>query len=91
MFKWAPITQTRNTRGCALLAAHRSKTLITRVGVFVLSAKRISAGHVVVQYRALQGPWKEKKLSGNDKLSGLGDTRVNNCTVVIFNYLILFS
>ena len=45
----------------------------------------------VVQYRALQGPWKEKKLSGNDKLSGLGDTRVNNCTVVIFNYLILFS
>ena len=46
---------------------------------------------VVVQYRALQGPWKEKKLSGNDKLSGLGDTRVNNCTVVIFNYLILFS
>ena len=45
----------------------------------------------VVQYRALQGGWKEKKLSGNDKLSGLGDTRVNNCTVVIFNYLILFS
>ena len=45
----------------------------------------------VVQYRALQGRWKEKKLSGNDKLSGLGDTRVNNCTVLIFNYLILFS
>ena len=45
----------------------------------------------VVQYRALQGGWKEKKLSGNDKLFGLGDTRVNNCTVVIFNYLILFS
>ena len=45
----------------------------------------------VVQYRALQGGWKKKKLSGNDKLSGLGDTRVNNCTVLIFNYLILFS
>ena len=45
----------------------------------------------VVQYRALQGCWKEKKLSGNDKLSGLGDTRVNNCTVLSFNYLILFS
>ena len=45
---------------------------------------------IVVQYRALQGGWKEKKLSGNDKLSGLGDTRVNNCTVLIFNYLILF-
>ena len=45
----------------------------------------------VVQYRALQGGWKEKKLSENDKLSGLGDTRVNNCTVVIFNDLILFS
>ena len=45
----------------------------------------------VVQYRALQGGWKEKKLSGNYKLSGLGDTRVNNCTVLIFNYLILFS
>ena len=26
----------------------------------------------VVQYRALQGGWKEKKLSGNDKLSRLG-------------------
>ena len=45
----------------------------------------------VVQYRALQGGWKKKKQSGNDKLSGLGDTRVNNCTVLIFNYLILFS
>ena len=45
----------------------------------------------VVQYRALQGGWTKKKLSGNDKLSGLGDTRVNNCPVVIFNYLILFS
>ena len=45
----------------------------------------------VVQYMALQGGWKKKKLSGNDKLSGLGDTRVNNCTVLIFNYLILFS
>ena len=45
----------------------------------------------VVQYRALQGGWKKKKLSGNDKLSGLGDTRVNNCTVLIVNYLILFS
>ena len=45
----------------------------------------------VVQYRALQGGWKEKKLSENGKLSELGDTRVNNCTVVIFNYLILFS
>ena len=45
----------------------------------------------VVQYRALQGGWKEKKLSGYDKLSVLGDTRVNNCTVLIFNYLILFS
>ena len=50
-----------------------------------------SEGGYVVQYRALQGVWKEKKLSGYDKLSGLGDTRVNNCTVVIFNYLILFS
>ena len=54
----------------------------------------VSGGFVrmpVVQYRALQGGWKKKKLSGNDKLSGLGDTRVNNCTVLIFNYLILFS
>ena len=42
----------------------------------------------VVQYRALQGGWKEKKLSGYDKLSGLGDTRVNNCTVLIL--IILF-
>ena len=33
----------------------------------------------------------KKKLSGNDKLSRLGDTSVNNCTVLIFNYLILFS
>ena len=40
----------------------------------------------VVQYRALQGGWKEKKLSGYDKLSGTGDTRVNNCTVLIFNF-----
>ena len=48
-------------------------------------------GGYVVQYMALQGGWKKKKLSGNDKLSGLGDTRVNNCTVLIFNYLILFS
>ena len=47
--------------------------------------------NIVVQYRALQGGWKKKKLSENDKLSGLGDTRVNNCTVLIFNYLILFS
>ena len=57
-------------------------------------SRRMNRGAVsrfVVQYRALQGGWKEKKLSGNDKLSGLGDTRVNNCTVVIFNYLILFS
>ena len=53
--------------------------------------QNVTRGNNVVQYRALQGPWKEKKLSGNDKLSGLGDTRVNNCTVVIFNYLILFS
>ena len=30
----------------------------------------------VVQYRALQGGWMEKKLSGYDKLSGLGDTRL---------------
>ena len=45
----------------------------------------------VVQYRALQGGWKEKKLSGFDKLSGLGDTRVNNCTVLIFNCFILVS
>ena len=45
----------------------------------------------VVQCRALPGGWKEKKLSGNDKLSGFGDTSVNNCTVFIFNYLILFS
>ena len=52
--------------------------------------RRRILGHVV-QYRDLQGGWKEKKLSGNDKLSGLGDTRVNNCTVLIFNYLILFS
>ena len=48
-------------------------------------------GGLVVQYRALQGGWKEKKLSGYGKLSGLRGTRVNNCTVVIFNYLILFS
>ena len=48
-------------------------------------------GRAVVQYGALQGGWKEKKLSGYDKLSGLGDTRVNNCTVLIFNYFILFS
>ena len=46
---------------------------------------------LVVQYRALQGGWKEKKLGGNGKLSVLGDTRVNNCTVLIFNYPILFS
>ena len=51
----------------------------------------LGVGYPVVQYRTLQGGWKEKKLSGNDKLSGLGDTRVNNCTVLIFNYLILFS
>ena len=44
-----------------------------------------------MQYRDLQGGWKGKKLSGYDKLSGLGDTRVNNCTVLIFNYLVLFS
>ena len=43
-----------------------------------------------MQY-ALQGGWKEKKIIEYDKLSGLGDTRVNNCTVLIFNYLILFS
>ena len=58
------------------------------------SAKRRPAQRraaAVVQYRALKGGWKEKKLSGYDKLSGLGDTRVNNCTVLIFNYLILFS
>ena len=55
--------------------------------------KDASLDEGVVQYRALQGGggWKNKKLSGNDKLSGLGDTRVNNCTVLIFNYLILFS
>ena len=47
--------------------------------------------HAVVQHRALQGGWKKRKLSGNDKLSGLGDTRVNNCTVLTFDYLILFS
>ena len=28
---------------------------------------------IVVQYRALQGGWTKKKLSGHDKLSGLGD------------------
>ena len=47
--------------------------------------------HSVVQYGALQGGWNGRKLSGNDKLSGLGGTRVNNCTVLIFNYSILFS
>ena len=46
---------------------------------------------LVVQYGALQGGWNGRKLSGNDKLSGLGGTRVNNCTVLIFNYSILFS
>ena len=45
----------------------------------------------VVQYRALQGGWKEKKLSGMTSCPDWGGTRVNNCTVVIFNYLILFS
>ena len=50
-----------------------------------------AADMAVVQYRALQGGWNGRKLSGNDKLSGLGGTRVNNCTVLIFNYSILFS
>ena len=45
----------------------------------------------VVQYGALQGGWNGRKLSGTDRLSGLGGTRVNNCTVLIFNYSILFS
>ena len=40
-------------------------------------------GVLVVQYTALKGGWKEKKLSGYDKLPGMGDTRVNNCTVLI--------
>ena len=56
-----------------------------------LSHSNESGSLIVVQYRALQGGWKKKKLSGNDKLSGLGDTRGNNCTVLIFNYLILLS
>ena len=41
-----------------------------------------------MQYGALQGGWNGRKLSGNDKLSGLGGTRVNNCTVLIL--IILF-
>ena len=60
--------------------------------VFSLSSAGLGAKAViVVQYRALQGGCKERKLSGYDKLSGLEDIRVNNCTVVIFNYFILFS
>ena len=55
------------------------------------AAERQNLKQIVVRYRALQGGWKEKKLSRNDKLSGLGDTRVNNCTVLIFIYFILFS
>ena len=38
-----------------------------------------------------KGGWNGRKLSGNDKLSRLGGTRVNNCTVLIFNCSILFS
>ena len=45
----------------------------------------------VVQHWALQGGWDGRKIIGYDNWSGLGDTRVNNCTILIFNYLILFS
>ena len=63
------------------------KILTTTTLIYI----RWACGMFVVQYRALQGVWNGRKLSGNDKLSGLGGTRVNNCTVFIFNCFILFS
>ena len=75
--------------GESVWCSQRDQTV--RLSEFEMAAYGMSCKVFVVQYRTLQGGWKEKKLSGNDKLSGLGDTRVNNCTVLIFNYLILFS
>ena len=60
--------------------------VLKKFRVYLLSTQKyvlVTDHQAVVQYRALQGGWKEKKLSGYDKLSGLGDTRVNNCTVLI--------
>ena len=70
-------------------SAYSSRSITLFDGRVVCGTRMMQS--TVVQEWALQGGWNERKLIGYDNLSGMGDTRVNNCTVFIFNYLILFS